>query len=202
MVNNRTQAVVCDDLGMSNYAVYNNPKAELKTKDRADLLEAFIGALYVDQGLEFCEVFCQVTLFPRLQDFIMNQDWNDPKSKLQQCCLTLRTMDGENPIYQSTSSYFFYKRTVLHYLNFYLFRVIECKGPTNTRVYTVAVYFRGRRLASAVGHSIQQAEMNAAKKALEISQGKYLMNYTDKYIFYIVCHRFIPAIRSSKTCYC
>lgn len=52
------------------------------------------------------------------------------------------------------------------------FRVIECKGPTNTRVYTVAVYFRGRRLASAVGHSIQQAEMNAAKKALEISHGK------------------------------
>lgn len=54
----------------------------------------------------------------------------------------------------------------------YLYRVIECKGPTNTRVYTVAVYFRGRRLASAMGHSIQQAEMNAAKKALEISQGK------------------------------
>lgn len=54
-------------------------------------------------------------------------------------------------------------------------RVIECKGPTNTRVYTVAVYFRGRRLASAVGHSIQQAEMNAAKKALEISQGSHLI---------------------------
>lgn len=47
--------------------------------------------------MEFCEVFCQVTLFPRLQDFIMNQDWNDPKSKLQQCCLTLRTMDGGEP---------------------------------------------------------------------------------------------------------
>ncbi|RZC39854.1 Pep deformylase, Ribonuclease 3 and/or dsrm domain containing protein, partial [Asbolus verrucosus] len=151
LVNNRTQAVVCDDLGMSNYAVYNNPKAELKTKDRADLLEAFIGALYVDQGLEFCEVFCQVTLFPRLQDFIMNQDWNDPKSKLQQCCLTLRTMDGGEP-------------------DIPVYKVIECKGPTNTRVYTVAVYFRGRRLASAMGHSIQQAEMNAAKKALEISQ--------------------------------
>lgn len=48
-MNNRTQAVVCDDLDMSKYAMYNNPKAELKTKDRADLLEAFIGALYVDQ---------------------------------------------------------------------------------------------------------------------------------------------------------
>ncbi|KAK5650502.1 hypothetical protein RI129_001531 [Pyrocoelia pectoralis] len=150
LVNNRTQAVVCDDLGMSSYAVYNNPKAELKTKDRADLLEAFIGALYVDKGMEYCEVFCQVTLFPRLQDFIMNQDWNDPKSKLQQCCLTLRTMDGGEP-------------------DIPVYKVIECKGPTNTRVYTVAVYFRNKRLASAMGHSIQQAEMNAAKKALEIS---------------------------------
>nr|WJN65753.1 Drosha transcript 2068 [Hypothenemus hampei] len=150
LVNNRTQAVVCDDLGMSQYALYSNPKPELKTKDRADLLEAFIGALYVDQGMEYCEVFCQVTLFPRLQDFIMNQDWNDPKSKLQQCCLTLRTMDGGEP-------------------DIPVYKVIECKGPTNTRVYTVAVYFRGRRLASAMGHSIQQAEMNAAKKALEIS---------------------------------
>lgn len=29
--------------------MYNNPKAELKTKDRADLLEAVLGALYVDK---------------------------------------------------------------------------------------------------------------------------------------------------------
>ena len=67
-----------------------------------------------------------------------------------------------------------------------IYKMIECKGPTNTRVYTVAVYFRsvimsvncwhfyfnlvlfrGDRLAKAQGHSIQQAEMNAAKLALE-----------------------------------
>lgn len=33
------------------------------------------------------------------------------------------------------------------------------------------MYFRGGRLAKASGHSIQQAEMNAAKEALELSQG-------------------------------
>lgn len=82
----------------------------------------------------------------------MNQDWNDPKSKLQQCCLTLRTMEGGEP-------------------DIPIYKVIECKGPTNTRVYTVAVYFRGRRLAKATGHSIQQAEMNAAKQALQLSGG-------------------------------
>lgn len=49
--------------------------------------------------------------------------------------------------------------------------MIECKGPTNTRVYTVAVYFQGKRLAKASGHSIQEAEMNSAKEALEKSQG-------------------------------
>ncbi|KAK0171886.1 hypothetical protein PV328_005279 [Microctonus aethiopoides] len=151
LVNNKTQAVVCDDLGMTQYALYGNPKAELKTKDRADLLEAFLGALYVDKGLEYCHVFCDVCFFPRLQSFIMNQDWNDPKSKLQQCCLTLRTMDGGEP-------------------DIPVYKVIECKGPTNTRVYTVAVYFQGKRLAKASGHSIQEAEMNSAKEALEKSQ--------------------------------
>lgn len=151
LVNNRTEAVVCDDLGMTQYAIYSTPKGELKTKDRADLLEAFLGALYVDRGIEICQTFCQVCLFPRLQVFIMNQDWNDPKSKLQQCCLTLRTMDGSEP-------------------DIPIYKVIESIGPTNTRVYTVAVYFRGKRLASATGHSIQQAEMNAAKTALENSR--------------------------------
>ena len=48
-----------------------------------------------------------------------------------------------------------------------LFQVIACKGPTNTRVYTVAVYFRGQRLAKADGPSIQAAEMKAAEYALQ-----------------------------------
>lgn len=105
-------------------------------------------------GLKLISFF-QVCLFPRLKDFIMNQDWNDPKSKLQQCCLTLRTMDGGEP-------------------DIPIYKVIESIGPTNTRIYTVAVYFREKRLACATGHSIQQAEMNAAKKALDTSQDLFL----------------------------
>ena len=58
---------------------------------------SFLGALYVDKDLEYCQVFAAVCFFPRLQQFIVNQEWNDPKSKLQQCCLTLRTMDGGEP---------------------------------------------------------------------------------------------------------
>jgi len=147
VVNNRTQATVCDDLGITEFASFANPKHELKTKDRADLLEAFIGALYVDKDLVYCRKFAEVCFFPRLRDFILNQEWNDPKSKLQQCCLTLRSIGGGEP-------------------DIPVYKVTESKGPTNTRVFSVVVYFREKRLAKAQGFSIQEAEMNAAKVAL------------------------------------
>ena len=65
--------MVCDDLGMMKFALYNTPKAEIKIKDKADLLEAFLGALYVDKDLAYCQVFANVCFFPRLQQFILNQ---------------------------------------------------------------------------------------------------------------------------------
>ena len=148
LVNNKTQAVVCDDLGLADLASYNFPKGELKLKDRADLLEAFLGALFVDKGLLYCRTFCQVCFFPRLKDFIMSQEWNDPKSKLQQCCLTLRSSNAGDP-------------------DIPVYKVIETLGPTNTRDFVVAVKFRGERLATGKGHSIQEAEMDAARNALK-----------------------------------
>lgn len=152
LVNGRTQAIVCDDLGMIDYVIYSNvgsDKFDMKTKQKADLLEAFLGSLYVDSGMDFCKTFCDVCFFPRLKDFILNQDWNDPKSQLQQCCLTLRKMGGGEP-------------------DIPMYKVIESLGPSNTRKYVVAVYFRGERLATGTGHSIQQAEMSAATNALKL----------------------------------
>lgn len=72
--------------------------------------------------------------------------------------------------------------TICHF-----FRVIECMGPTNTRIYTVAVYFRGIRLAKATGHSIQQAEMNAAKNALNNSKGRSSKNNPKPVIYSPKC---------------
>lgn len=146
LVNNRTQTVVCNDLGMAEY-LNHRTKGALRMKDRADLLEAFIGALYVDGGLERCKAFCSVCFFPRLETFIINRSWNDPKSKLQQCCLTLRSLESREP-------------------DIPIYKVIETIGPTNTRVYNVAVYFQDKRLATGSGPSIQDAEMSAATNAL------------------------------------
>ena len=54
-----------------------------------------------------------------------------------------------------------------------IFRVLQCTGPTNTRKYHVAVYFKGERLATGVGHSIQQGEMEAATNALKQNSGLF-----------------------------
>ena len=41
-------------LGMTKYAVYANPNGEIEVKVKADLLEAYLGALYVETDLEWC----------------------------------------------------------------------------------------------------------------------------------------------------
>jgi len=61
--------------------------------------------------------------------------------------------------------------------------VLQSIGPTNTRRYHVAVYFRGERLATGIGHSIQQAEMNTAANALREKAG--IIIYSDDVVFYI-----------------
>uniref|UniRef100_A0A3B1ILH9 Ribonuclease 3 n=1 Tax=Astyanax mexicanus TaxID=7994 RepID=A0A3B1ILH9_ASTMX len=150
LVNNRTQAKVAEELGMQEFAITNDKTkrpAALRTKTLADLLESFIAALYIDKDLEYVHTFMNVCFFPRLKEFILNQDWNDPKSQLQQCCLTLRT-EGKEP-------------------DIPLYKTLQTVGPSHARTYTVAVYFKGERIGCGKGPSIQQAEMGAAMDALE-----------------------------------
>lgn len=82
----------------------------------------------------------------------------------------------ENLIYHYTSKGSLFRLLIIDVS--YIYRVIESLGPTNTRVYVVAVYFRDQRLATGTGHSIQDAEMNAAANALEASKGnEYLKQF-------------------------
>ncbi|KAM4688593.1 ribonuclease 3 isoform 2-T2 [Discoglossus pictus] len=150
LVNNRTQAKVAEELGMQEFAITNDKTKRpviLRTKTLADLLESFIAALFIDKDLEYVHTFMNVCFFPRLKEFILNQDWNDPKSQLQQCCLTLRT-EGKEP-------------------DIPLYKTIQTVGPSHARTYTVAVYFKGERIGCGKGPSIQQAEMGAAMDALD-----------------------------------
>ena len=155
-VSNPTQAVIYDELGMQVYVDYvreqlrtTAPKSiEKSLKAKADVFEAFIAALFIDQGLESIYAFCRATIFPRLQDFISTQHWNDPKSNLQHCCLALRDPNDRNPPLPE-------------------YRVLKSIGSSNNVQYKVGVFFRKQRLSVGIGRSIHDAEMAAAKTALE-----------------------------------
>uniref|UniRef100_A0A8C2Z9F5 Ribonuclease 3 n=1 Tax=Cyclopterus lumpus TaxID=8103 RepID=A0A8C2Z9F5_CYCLU len=140
LVNNRTQAKVAEELGMQDFAITNDKTKRpvaLRTKTLADLLESFIAALYIDKDLEYVHTFMNVCFFPRLKEFILNQDWNDPKSQLQQCCLTLRT-EGKEP-------------------DIPLYKTLQTVGPSHARTYTVAVYFKGERIGCGKDNFPQMA---------------------------------------------
>ncbi|XP_055328650.1 ribonuclease 3-like isoform X2 [Paramacrobiotus metropolitanus] len=153
LVSNKTQAFVCDELDMARFQIRDQSSkgigfSDIKMKDKADLVEAYLGALYLDKGLTVCSAFCKVVFFPKLTDFISNQSWSDPKSRLQQCCLTLRSVDGSAPKLPE-------------------YKVINKVGPSNNRQYEVAVYFNGERLATATASNTKLAEEAAAEAALK-----------------------------------
>jgi ribonuclease-3 len=123
-------------------------QANANLKRKADVFEAFVGALFMDQGLDAVRVFCNVCMFNKLQDIILYQFWNDPKSRLQQCCLSLRDVDESKP-------------------SLPIYKLVEEKGPPNNKQYRVAVYFNRKRLGEGLGKSIHDAEVEAAKNALK-----------------------------------
>ncbi|TNM96427.1 hypothetical protein fugu_016088 [Takifugu bimaculatus] len=160
LVNNRTQAKVAEELGMQEFAITNDKTKRpvvLRTKTLADLLESFIAALYIDKDLEYVHTFMNVCFFPRLKEFILNQDWNDPKSQLQQCCLTLRT-EGKEP-------------------DIPLYKTLQTVGPSHARTYTVAVYFKGDRIGCGKGprrnrrFQVALTDLGAGKTAPSASAG-------------------------------
>ena len=95
-----------------------------------------------------------VYVFFQIKDIILYQFWNDPKSRLQQVCLSIRDVDDSKP---SLPTY----------------KLIEEKGPPNHKQYRVAVYFNRKRIGEGIGKSIHDAEVEAAKNALKTKAGMY-----------------------------
>uniref|UniRef100_A0A158PAN6 RNase III domain-containing protein n=1 Tax=Angiostrongylus cantonensis TaxID=6313 RepID=A0A158PAN6_ANGCA len=146
LVCNETQVVL-----FCGFSSFNQifTTGERGLKDKADLVEALIGAIFVDRGWDYCRAFIYICFLPRLKHFIDSKKWNDSKSQLQQCCLALRDLDANDSSAPEMPEY----------------RTIGIEGSTNARHYRVAVYFRFVSVGEA--NTVHLAQMDAAKKALE-----------------------------------
>ncbi|MBD1371413.1 ribonuclease III [Hazenella sp. IB182357] len=107
----------------------------------ADVFEAFIGALYLDQGLEQVKRFLGDFVFPKI-----NEEWlasmTDAKSQLQELVQQERLGPLE-------------------------YKIIDMQGPAHDRYFVAAVYLDTRMLGEGSGRSKKEAEQQAATQALK-----------------------------------
>lgn len=107
----------------------------------ADVFEAFIGALYLDQGLDEVNRFLRQFVFPSIDrgEFTKVTDY---KSQLQE--FVQRVSLGE-----------------IHY------RIVEEKGPAHNREFVSEVLLNGGSMGRGAGRSKKEAEQRAAAVALD-----------------------------------
>lgn len=153
LVNTKMLAETAQDLNFGNYLLLSQGEEREKGKSRhyilSDAFEAFIGALYLDQGLEPTREFIEKYLIKKLPDIIKNNLFKDAKSLFQEIA---QEKDGITPTYQ----------------------VLKETGPDHAKQFTVGAYLGKQLVAEGVGFSKQEAEENAAKKALKIKEEKIL----------------------------
>lgn len=108
----------------------------------ADTFEAVVGALYLDQGFEQVQKFLDLHLFPKFAQIKQQKLYKDPKSELQELA---QARGFEAPSY----------------------KVIQEIGPDHDKEFTVEVKINHQAMGAGVGKSKQQAQQQAAIKALE-----------------------------------
>lgn len=112
-----------------------------KTSTLANALEAFIGALYLDQGFEKTKEFVNAFILTKLDLLIAQGRHRDEKSVFQELA---QETTGITPTYQS----------------------IDEVGPDHDKIFTCAVYIGEERVATGTGNTKQKAEQEAAGKAM------------------------------------
>jgi len=116
----------------------------------ANAMEALIGALYLDGGLSAARTFVTTFVMNNLHVIMKQASYRDPKSTLQEITQAERKI---TPTYRVTSE----------------------TGPEHNKVFAVSVYFENEYIAEGEGYSKQEAEVDAAKKALETLEKKKML---------------------------
>ncbi len=113
-----------------------------KPSTLANALEAFIGAAYLDQGMEVTRTFVEKFILGRLKTLIAKGKHKDEKSLLQEIA---QEKTGITPTYKTVGE----------------------KGPDHLKEFTCAVSIGDEEVATGKGNTKQKAEQAAAAAALK-----------------------------------
>ena len=149
LVNANTLALIAqDDLGMEEYLYLSRGEAkDAGSKARsyilANAIEALIGSIYLDQGWQVVSDFVMRFVLSKLDYILEHKLYVDPKSRFQEAS---QETAGVTPSY----------------------KVMSEIGPDHAKEFEVGVYLGGELVASGKGSSKQDAQIEAARKALEV----------------------------------
>lgn len=113
-----------------------------RTSLLCDVFEAFIGAVFVDQGMDTVVAILEKVLFPKIDSGAFSHGM-DYKTALQE----LLQKNGVVSIQ---------------------YKIVDKRGPDHEREFVVEVYVEGDSFGRGVGRSKKRAEQAAAKQALDM----------------------------------
>ena len=146
LVNTKSLAQVARELDFGSMLLLSKGEEESKGRENETMLansfEAYLGALYIDQGAQAASKFLHATLIPKAEGLVKQKSFKDPKSMLQE---HIQAQKQHSPTY----------------------KVLNEDGPPHLRTFTVGVHVGQELIAKGVGSSKQKAEEDAAKHALE-----------------------------------
>lgn len=112
-----------------------------KDSTLADAVEALIGAIYLDQGLETARAFIHAHILAHLKQLLARGKHKDEKSRFQELA---QEKTGMTPTYKTLSE----------------------DGPDHRKIFTCAVFIGETEIALGSGSTKQKAEQDAARQAL------------------------------------
>ncbi len=147
LVNAKMLSHVAREIGLNDYLFLSKGEShDGNSKARqyilANAYEAFVGALYLDQGWDVCRKFIHETVLSRLPYILEHKLYMDPKSRFQE---ESQERIGTTPHYEVQSEI----------------------GPDHAKIFTVGVYIGSEKIAAGEGSSKQEAQVAAAENALE-----------------------------------
>ncbi|MCU0680119.1 MAG: ribonuclease III [Planctomycetes bacterium] len=147
LVNAKMLYLVAKKLGAENFLYLSKGESKDKNlKSRqyilADVLEAIIGAIYLDQGIGAAKKFVLENIVVHLEEILANKLYLDPKSRFQELA---QEKEGLTPMY----------------------KILKEDGPDHDKTFTVGLYLGQELISSGKGSSKQEAQIEAAEKGLK-----------------------------------
>ena len=142
-IRSSSEAAYCRKLGLGPYIrVGASFVKEASTNESLleDVFESFIGAVYLDQGLDFCYKLVRRVFEDDIRKATIDVAIN-PKSRLQEC------MQADS------------KESVTY-------KIVAEKGSGADHYFVAGVFFEGKEIGRGEGHNKKAAETAAAQDAL------------------------------------